>query len=200
MLPRLSYANVAATIALVFSMTGGALAAQRYLITSTKQINPRVLRSLKGRPGPAGNQGPAGKAGTAGKDGTNGRDGANGEPGPLLSELPSGKSERGTYGLSGTVSGSYSPGAATTYPIPLNFKPTINLIAVGAPSTEACPGSAENPTAKAGDLCLYGEREDLGIEYENNTGAHGHFGFFTYSTAAKGDNFEYYGTWAVTAP
>lgn len=43
---RLSYANVAATLALVFSMSGGALAATHYLINSTKQINPKVLKKL----------------------------------------------------------------------------------------------------------------------------------------------------------
>jgi hypothetical protein len=43
---RLSYANVTATLALVFSMSGGALAANHYLINSTKQINPRVLKAL----------------------------------------------------------------------------------------------------------------------------------------------------------
>ena len=40
---RLSYANVAMTLALVFAMTGGAYAAQRYVVTSTKQIKPSVL-------------------------------------------------------------------------------------------------------------------------------------------------------------
>ena len=44
---RLTYANVAATLALVFSMTGGALAAKHYLINSTRQINPKVLKKLK---------------------------------------------------------------------------------------------------------------------------------------------------------
>jgi hypothetical protein len=32
---RLTYANVAMTLALVFAMTGGAYAAKHYLITST---------------------------------------------------------------------------------------------------------------------------------------------------------------------
>jgi len=45
---RFSYANVAATLALVFSMSGGALAANHYLINSTKQIKPSVLKKLKG--------------------------------------------------------------------------------------------------------------------------------------------------------
>ncbi len=51
---RMSYANVAATMALVFAMSGGALAAGRYLITSTKQISPKVLKALEGKAGPKG--------------------------------------------------------------------------------------------------------------------------------------------------
>jgi hypothetical protein len=35
-------------------MSGGALAAKRYLINSTKQINPKVLKALKGNVGPWG--------------------------------------------------------------------------------------------------------------------------------------------------
>lgn len=40
---RLTYANVAMTMALVFAMSGGAYAAKKYVITSTKQIKPSVL-------------------------------------------------------------------------------------------------------------------------------------------------------------
>jgi hypothetical protein len=74
--PRLTYANVAATLALVFSMSGGALAASHYLISSKKQISPKVLKELKGNAGakgatgPAGAQGPAGAAGAPGAQGT----------------------------------------------------------------------------------------------------------------------------------
>jgi hypothetical protein len=45
---RITYANVALTLTLVFAMSGGAYAAGKYLITSTKQISPKVLASLKG--------------------------------------------------------------------------------------------------------------------------------------------------------
>ena len=38
---------VIATIALVFAMSGGAYAAKKYLISSTKQISPSVLKSPK---------------------------------------------------------------------------------------------------------------------------------------------------------
>ena len=91
---HLSYANVTATLALVFAMSGGALAASHYLITSTKQIKPSVLSSLKGKAGPAG---PAGANGTNGANGTpggpgekgpQGGPGSNGSPGTSVTGVP----------------------------------------------------------------------------------------------------------------
>ena len=55
---HLNYANVVATFALVFAMSGGALAAKHYLINSTKQIKPSVLKQLKGNAGKTGPAGP----------------------------------------------------------------------------------------------------------------------------------------------
>ncbi len=84
---RLSYANVVATLALVFAMSGGALAAKHYMINSTGQINPKVLKKLKGNSGRTGSQGAAGaigatgKEGPAGKDGNPGLEGSPGKPG-----------------------------------------------------------------------------------------------------------------------
>jgi hypothetical protein len=75
---RITYANVAATLALVFAMSGGALAAHHYLITSTKQISPKVLKKLKGA---RGKTGATGKAGATGKEGATGNEGAKGETG-----------------------------------------------------------------------------------------------------------------------
>jgi hypothetical protein len=75
---RTTYANVVMTLALVFAMTGGAYAAKKYLITSTKQISPKVIAALKGRQGPQGPAGLAGEKGAAGANGTNGKDGING--------------------------------------------------------------------------------------------------------------------------
>ncbi len=72
---KLTYANVAATLALVFSMTGGALAASHYLISSEKQINPKVLKALKGAKGPKGAQGATGPAGGVGATGATGATG-----------------------------------------------------------------------------------------------------------------------------
>ncbi len=81
---RVTYANVAMTLALVFAMSGGAYAAGKYLITSTKQISPKVLKSLVGKAGAPGAQGPVGPAGPSGAQGpagANGKDGANGANG-----------------------------------------------------------------------------------------------------------------------
>lgn len=78
---RVTFANVAMTLALVFAMTGGAYAANKYLITSTKQISPKVLKTLTGKRGLAGPAGAAGVAGSAGPAGSKGETGPQGAPG-----------------------------------------------------------------------------------------------------------------------
>ena len=88
---RVTYANVAVTLALVFAMSGGAYAASRYAITSTKQISPKVLKQLQGK---------AGAAGTNGTNGTNGSNGAAGEKGAPGPQGLEGKA--GTNGTAGT--------------------------------------------------------------------------------------------------
>jgi hypothetical protein len=91
---HLSYANIVATLALVFAMSGGALAASQYLINSPKQINPKVLKKLKGnsgKTGPTGLQGAAGLQGPAGPLGPKGAEGAKGVKGEEGPEGPKGE-------------------------------------------------------------------------------------------------------------
>jgi hypothetical protein len=96
---RITPGTVIATIALVFAMTGGAYAAKRFLITSTKQISPSVLKALKGASGKAGPSGPAGAAGPAGPtgpagaagSGTPGSPGSPGAPGTSVTSATVGK-------------------------------------------------------------------------------------------------------------
>lgn len=139
---RLTYTNVVLTFALVFAMSSGAYAASRYVITSTKQIKPSVLKQLKGTPGAVGQQGPAGSAGstgatgpkgeagvkgergeqgTEGKQGENGQEGPPGEPWSAGGTLPAGRTETGTWTLSSTPSGFAR--IAISFPIPLKAKP-----------------------------------------------------------------------------
>jgi len=76
-----SYANITATLALVFAMSGGALAANHYLISSTKQISPKILKKLRGaagKTGATGATGATGPTGPAGKDGVAGKEGVSG--------------------------------------------------------------------------------------------------------------------------
>jgi hypothetical protein len=75
----LSYANVVATLALVFAMSAGAVAATHYLINSTKQINPKVLGKLEGKNGATG---ATGAPGPGGKEGSPGQTGSAGAIGP----------------------------------------------------------------------------------------------------------------------
>lgn len=75
---RFGIPGVIAVAALVFAMVGGAYAAKKYVITSTSQIKPSVLKSLKGAAGPAGTAGTPGAAGANGTNGSNGTAGTNG--------------------------------------------------------------------------------------------------------------------------
>jgi Collagen triple helix repeat (20 copies) len=78
----LDYANVTATVALVFAFSGGAMAATHYLINSTSQINPKVLKQLRGARGRTGPEGAAGATGSEGKAGKDGPPGVEGRQGP----------------------------------------------------------------------------------------------------------------------
>jgi hypothetical protein len=105
---HLSYANVTATLALVFAMSGGALAAKHYLINSTKQINPKVLKQLKGNTGKAGPAGPQGVGGASGSPGSN----------ATINGVAAGGDLTGAY-----PSPSIAPGAVT--PAKLGGVPTV---------------------------------------------------------------------------
>ena len=140
---RVSYTNVVLTLILVFAMSGGAYAAGRYLITSTKQISPKVLKALAGKGGAtgpagvAGSAGPAGPAGAKGESGVGqpGKEGPAGPTGPAGPAGPAGPTgPRGETGFTATLpskateTGTWSftsgPGtsvlyASISFPIPL---------------------------------------------------------------------------------
>jgi hypothetical protein len=177
---RLTYANVAMTLALVLAMTGGAYAAGRFVITSTKQIKPSVLAQLKGRAGAAGATGVAGVAGVAGPQGpagANGKDGAQGPEGKQGQEgkegkegpagttgftktLPPGRTETGTWILTGVPPGAPAiTYTAISFPIPLAGPlgaSEVHFIKENETAPAGCTGgTVSQPTAEAGNLCIY---------------------------------------------
>ncbi len=185
---RISPTTMIATLALVFAMTGGAYAAKKYLITSTKQISPKVLKSLQGKAGPAGQPGANGLAGPAGSQGPAGAAGAKGETGAVGSQGPKGetgatgaagkngetgftetlpkeKTETGAWALPPT--GTSEPGSLVvvlSFSIPLEKAlGETQVHYVGSNGDGAsCPGTVASPTAEPGNLCVY-EAFNLGL-------------------------------------
>jgi hypothetical protein len=166
-----TYANVTSTLALAIALGGGTAwaAAHSYLITSRAQIKPTVYASLRG---PAGRQGPSGATGAAGSPGTPGAPGAAGPMGPpgpagaigaagatgpagFPDTLPSGKTEVGTW--AGYIGDSesdpqYMP---VSFTVPLATPPQTTIVSAGSTPTTTCPGSASQPAAAPGNLCIY---------------------------------------------
>jgi hypothetical protein len=251
---RVSYANIAATLAVLFAMTGGALAASKYVITSTKQIKPSVLAQIKGKSGASGKngaagaqglQGPAGLSGAQGGRGENGANGSNGSNGAdgkvgatglrgatgatgatgptgqtgFTETLPSGKSETGAWAVNGynLPEGAEVVGPISfSIPMPSASSDITKGVVLSKAETESgsrprpsgCEGTLEEPTAPAGKLCVYTQREEVingsissattdftvGSGYQV-TGAGVEAFFFEAPGQVKA-----YGTWAVTAP
>ena len=102
---HLSYANIVATLALVFSMGGAAVAAQHYLINSTSQISPGVLKQLHGRSGKQGGTGATGERGPQGNVGRPGLPGLAGTLGPMGPTGPAGAGgpSEGSGGVAGAT-------------------------------------------------------------------------------------------------
>lgn len=110
--------NLVGWLALFVAMGGTSIAAGRYIITSTNQIKPSVLATLKGEKGAAGTQGSQGAAGSPGAAGTQGLTGQAGAQGPA--------GPAGPQGAAGT-----SEPAATQIVFfegkPSEFSPTVDV-------------------------------------------------------------------------
>jgi hypothetical protein len=145
---HLSFANVTATLALFFALSGGAYAAKHYLITSTKQIKPSVLATLHGK------EGRKGAAGATGPAGVKGDRGPQGPQGSYPTVLPSGQTESGVWGGGYTPMGSQDPyREGATFAIPLAASvPLGRAIYVAGASATHCLGRGQ---AEQGFLCVY---------------------------------------------
>jgi hypothetical protein len=199
---HLSYANVVATLALVFAMSGGALAARHYLITSTRQIKPSVLKKLQGRSGKTGAAGPQGNEGSPGKEGPPGTPGLS-----ALSNLPSGSSESGEFAAESTLA-STGEGIdeAVSFSIPLATNATAVYTTKG--SAPHCNGRGH---ADPGYLCVYSsntnnlsetsiaECETTSPFCSGTNNIAGHWGFIITWEAKGAGAANAVGSWTITA-
>jgi hypothetical protein len=208
---HLSYANVAATLALVFSMGGGALAASHYLITSTKQIKPSVLKQLRGKNGargPLGAVGPQGATGPQGAEGPQGPVGPAGKEGPAgasaVSTLAAGQSESGVYGTESVAkTGTLIDAVTFSIPLAAPIESSHLIFSEDERPVAHCggPGNAE-----AGYLCVYsahnhsvGKPDIDDLETSPITrGMTGRYGFLLEQSITGSEPFEN-GTYTVTA-
>jgi hypothetical protein len=154
---------VVAIVALVAALTGAAFAAGGLTKQQEKQVK-KIAKKYAGKPGPAGPQGPAGAPGAKGDAGAKGDKGEKGEPGERGLEgsegspwtaggvLPAGETETGTWAYGFSKQPIFF--APVSFPIPLTSAPTPEILGEGATSAN-CPGSAEEPSAEPGFLCVY---------------------------------------------
>jgi len=182
---------VVAIVALVVALTGVAFAAMPGLNSKQKKQVKAIAKQYAGKdgangaPGPTGPTGPKGDTGSEGKqgiqgipgeDGEDGEDGENGEDGTCSGAnpeciLPSGATETGTWAVG---PGGVPEIAALPFNIPLEEAPeamyyvnkegeeqsTTAPITYHAPAN--CLGSAAEPSAPAGVVCVYASKETRG--------------------------------------
>jgi len=170
---RPSASMVVATIALCVSVVGTGVASSRYLITSTRQIKPSVLASLRGKAGPIG---PAG---------------------PFPSTLPKGATAEGQYAVQGTAAGPSSIAyGSISWNWPTRSAVQFQSLAKGATPTPQCPGTYLAPRAAPGYLCLYSEvsgNEFSSVDVQTRAA-----GAVLDIASISSGQFLNWGSWAVT--
>jgi hypothetical protein len=158
--------------------------------------------------GPTGLQGPTGSQGLRGPVGPQGVAGPTGPKGDSFdTRLPSGKTLRGTYEVTGTASsqGGQFAAISETYAAELASAPRLHMIADQATQPGECQGTAANPQAAPGNLCVY-ESPNHGnlidaphLFVDPLNPAEATLGFGIVITANSNGSFTSAGTWAVTA-
>jgi hypothetical protein len=207
---RVSPAMLVGVAALVLAMTGGAWAAKKYVITSTSQIKPSVLKKLIGKagpPGPAGGQGQAGPQGAPGAAGAPGGQGPQGSPWTAGGTLPSGESLQGAWSTPEFDTTTPSEGLVIAV-VPISFGIPLPEALDAAhvkyvekeaetPGEGECPGTVKEPEAERGFLCLYTEHVDGTVQFAGQPGHWASGAVVQFGMLGVG---KAYGTWAVTAP
>ena len=127
-------------------------------------------------------------------------------PDPVPATLPSGKTLRGVYAAAVTGGQNDSSIARTpiSFPIPLSAAPAVVYVASGTAPPPQCPGSANEPRAAAGTLCVYeaaatGTVSFVGVfdPVQGQNFRSTRFGTVAFVNGQSGAAVR--GTWAVTA-
>jgi hypothetical protein len=147
---------IVAIVALITALSGGAFAAQKFV---TKKQAIKIAKKYAGQDGAPGAPGPSGPAGAKGADGAAGQPGEKGDigetgpAGPVETTLPAGKTMTGVWGFrESDVTEAY---AQISFPLRYPGEPEFHVLNEGETSTTECPGSASDPKAQAGHLCIY---------------------------------------------
>ncbi len=148
LLKKPSPAMIVACLALFVASAGTSIAARHYLITSTKQIKPSVLKKLKGAKGPKGSKGAIGAIGATGAAGAAG---AQGPGGVVTTAVFNG-------GGGGDIAGSS-----------LVYVFTGATATVTTTASQRLTGAAEMPLGSLG-VSASGQGFDYGLCYQPSTG------------------------------
>jgi hypothetical protein len=188
---------VISVLALIFAMSGGALAASQHSGGPAGAAKgPRGPRGPKGAPGKAGLVGPSGPVGAPGTIAV----------APFPAILQSGQTETGVWTVERTPGPDeheelmrvpFSFPIALAEPVIANEN-HIEVLPKGGTNSE-CHGSVAKPTATPGHLCIYAEEFDEEITLSplrlSSSYTSGVLLVFDLFPGGSG-----YGTWAVTAP
>lgn len=211
---RSAFASAASVLALFVALGGGAYAALSLPANSvgTKQLKKGAVtlgkisnsarRALRGSAGPKGDRGDPGLAGPPGP------------PGPITGTLPSRVTLTGVF-LAADAHNTLSDApmdSAISFPLALPTGVTPYVVYSGGPTTP-CTGTAANPTAPAGDLCVYasvlqnvaGDVTSPTFAFvdpvtKTSTTVTRPFGVVLRANAFDPGPADAYGSWAVTAP
>jgi hypothetical protein len=137
------------------------------------------------------------------KQGPQGNPGRPGTPGTYPTTLPSGQTERGVFsGESDDIGNAGAHTYATiSFPIALAHAPSVQVHTSGT-TTAQCPGTASNPEATAGYLCVYVQVASGTVDaFDPTTAASGSSSKWGATLSVIANQEAYlYGSWAVSAP
>jgi Collagen triple helix repeat (20 copies) len=140
---------------------------------ATGATGPQGAAGGQGKEGPAGKEGPQGKEGSAGKNGENGKEGS---PWAAGGTLPPGKTLKGMWidfftGDIGATSVSFALPLATAPAVHWIKEDGLEATATGEEVSAVCEGTVADPTAPAGNLCVYTAAESNLSTNEARNGA-----------------------------